>query len=218
MKFFLDTANIDEIAKGVEWGIVDGVTTNPTLVAREGASFEERIVEICKIVKGPVSAEVISTDYHSMVNEAKRLASLNEHVVVKIPMVPEGIKAVKHLSSIGIKTNVTLIFTPNQALIAAKAGATYASPFIGRLDDISHDGLELLKTIKTIYNNYSFNTQIIAASIRHPYHVREAALIGVDIATVPFTILNKLFNHPLTDKGLQRFLDDWNAYLQSHSN
>ena len=215
MKFFLDTANLSNIKAAADWGIVDGVTTNPTLISKEGVDFETRIKEICDVVRGPVSAEVVSTNYEGMLNEAKSLAKLDEHVVIKIPMIPEGIKAVKILTSMGIKTNVTLVFSPNQALIAAKAGATYVSPFIGRLDDISHDGLSLLSDIKTIYDEYSFKTQIIAASIRHPYHVREAALMGIDVATIPFSILQKLFLHPLTDKGLTRFLDDWNSYLKT---
>ena len=215
MKFFLDTANIEDIKKAVDWGVVDGVTTNPTLISKEGADFESRIIEICEVVKGPVSAEVVSTDFEGMLKEAVSLSKLNEYVVVKIPMTMEGIKAVKKLSSLGIKTNVTLVFSPNQALLAAKAGATYVSPFIGRLDDISHDGLLLLDSIKKIYDAYSFSTQIIAASIRHPYHVREAAMMGIDIATIPFTILEKLFMHPLTEKGLARFLDDWNKYLSN---
>jgi transaldolase len=215
MKFFLDTANLNDIKIAVDWGIVDGVTTNPTLISKEGADFKTRIKEICDVVKGPVSAEVVSTDYKGMLNEAKDLAMLDENVVIKIPMIPEGIKTVKALAFMGIKTNVTLVFSPNQALIAAKAGATYVSPFIGRLDDISHDGLSLLSDIKAIYDEYSFKTQIIAASIRHPYHVREAALMGIDVATIPFSILQKLFLHPLTDKGLARFLEDWNNYLKA---
>jgi transaldolase len=215
MKFFLDTANIDEIRTAVDWGIIDGVTTNPTLIAKENADFQERIKEICKVVDGPVSAEVISTDFGGIINEAKELAKISANVVVKIPMVPDGIKAVKKLSEMGIKTNVTLIFTLNQALIAAKAGATFASPFIGRLDDIGHNGLSLLKGIKQTYVLYGFTTQIIAASIRHPFHIREAALMGIDVATVPFSILSKLFHHPLTDKGLDKFISDWNDFIGS---
>lgn len=215
MLIFLDTANLDEIKQGVEWGIVDGVTTNPTLIAKEGADFETRIKEICEIVQGPVSAEVISLKFDEMVEEARRLAAIDEHVVVKIPMTPDGIKAVKILSAEGIKTNVTLVFSPNQALIAAKAGATYVSPFIGRIDDNGNDGVRLLEEIMQIYANYGFDTQVIAASVRHPMHVVQAAIIGVDIATVPFDVLKKMFVHPLTDVGIKRFLEDWERYKQS---
>ncbi|ODN31388.1 fructose-6-phosphate aldolase [Fervidobacterium thailandense] len=214
MLIFLDTANLDEIKQGIEWGIVDGVTTNPTLIAKEGADFETRIKEICEIVQGPVSAEVISLKFDEMVEEARRLAAIDEHVVVKIPMTPDGIKAVKVLSAEGIKTNVTLVFSPNQALIAAKAGATYVSPFIGRIDDNGNDGVRLLEEIMQIYANYGFDTQVIAASVRHPMHVVQAAMIGVDIATVPFDVLKKMFNHPLTDVGIKRFLEDWEKYKQ----
>jgi len=212
MKIFLDTANIDEIRQGVEWGIVDGVTTNPTLISKEGADFEKRIKEICELVQGPVSAEVISLNWNEMVEEAKRLAKINEHVVVKIPMTPDGIRAVKILAGEGIRTNVTLVFSANQALLAAKAGATYVSPFIGRIDDNGNDGLKLLEEIMEIYINYGFETEVIAASVRHPMHVIEAAKIGVDIATIPFDVLKKMFLHPLTDVGIKRFLDDWEAY------
>ncbi|MGQ9855707.1 MAG: fructose-6-phosphate aldolase [Fervidobacterium sp.] len=212
MKIFLDTANIDEIRQGVEWGIVDGVTTNPTLIAKEGADFEKRIKEICELVQGPVSAEVISLDWKEMVEEARKLSSIDEHVVVKIPMTPDGIRAVKVLSAEGIKTNVTLVFSANQALLAAKAGATFVSPFIGRIDDNGNDGLRLLEEIMQIYTNYGFDTEVIAASVRHPMHVVEAAMIGVDIATIPFDVLKKMFLHPLTDVGIKRFLQDWEAY------
>ncbi len=212
MKIFLDTANIDEIRQGVEWGIVDGVTTNPTLIAKEGADFEKRIKEICELVQGPVSAEVISLNWNEMVEEAKRLAKIDEHVVVKIPMTPDGIRAVKILAGEGIRTNVTLVFSANQALLAAKAGATYVSPFIGRIDDNGNDGLKLLEEIMEIYINYGFETEVIAASVRHPMHVIEAAKIGVDIATIPFDVLKKMFLHPLTDVGIKRFLADWEAY------
>ncbi|HCZ06300.1 MAG: transaldolase [Thermotogota bacterium] len=215
MKIFLDTANLEEIRKGVEWGVVDGVTTNPTLIAKEGADFETRVKEICDLVKGPVSAEVVSTDFEGMVKEARELAKLSEHVVVKIPMTQEGIKAVKRLSSEGIKTNVTLVFSPTQAILAAKVGATYVSPFIGRIDDVSSDGLKLLNEIVAIYDNYAFETEIIAASLRHPMHVLEAALMGVDIVTMPFAVLEKLFSHPLTDIGLKRFAEDWERYMRS---
>lgn len=212
MKIFLDTANLEEIKKGVEWGIIDGVTTNPSLVAKEKAIFEERIKEICQIVKGPVSAEVISTDWKGMIKEAKKLSEIDENVVVKIPLTPDGVRAIKELSKEGIKTNATLIFSPTQAILAAKVGATYVSPFIGRLDDISWDGLKLLETIIDIFNNYLFETEIIAASIRHPMHVLKAALLGTDIVTIPFSTLEKLFKHPLTDKGLEKFLKDWETY------
>ncbi len=215
MKIFLDTANLEEIRQGVEWGIVDGVTTNPTLIAKEGADFEKRIKEICELVQGPVSAEVISLNWEGMVEEARKLAAIDEHVVVKIPMTPDGIKAVKILSAEGIKTNVTLVFSANQALLAAKAGATYVSPFVGRIDDNGNDGLKLLEEIMQIFVNYGFETEVIAASIRHPMHVVEAALIGVDIATVPFDVLKKMFMHPLTDVGIKRFLQDWESYKSS---
>jgi len=215
MKIFLDTANLEEIRQGVEWGIVDGVTTNPTLIAKEGADFEKRIKEICELVQGPVSAEVISLNWEGMVEEARKLAAIDEHVVVKIPMTPDGIKAVKILSAEGIKTNVTLVFSANQALLAAKAGAMYVSPFVGRIDDNGNDGLKLLEEIMQIFANYGFETEVIAASIRHPMHVVEAALIGVDIATVPFDVLKKMFMHPLTDVGIKRFLQDWESYKSS---
>ena len=212
MKFFLDTANIDQIRRGVEWGIIDGVTTNPSLVATENVDFETRIKEICELVKGPVSAEVISTETSLMLEEARRLAAISKYVVVKIPMIPEGIKAVRILSDEGIKTNVTLIFSANQALIAAKAGASYVSPFVGRIDDNSSDGMQLVEEIQTIFTNYDFDTEIIVASVRHPLHVLQSALIGADIATVPFAVLEKLFKHPMTDLGLKRFLQDWQSY------
>ncbi|GAB6188785.1 fructose-6-phosphate aldolase [Marinitoga arctica] len=215
MKIFLDTANIEEIRTAKNWGIIDGVTTNPTLVSKEGnIDFETRVKEICEVVKGPVSAEVVSMDYENMVKEARHLASLSEYVVVKIPMTQDGIKAVKTLSSEGIKTNVTLIFSPLQALLAAKAGATYVSPFIGRIDDIGNQGLDLIEEILQIYYNYDFDTQIIAASVRHPYHVVEVAKMGCDVATIPFGVLQKLFFHPLTDKGIERFNEDWRKYLE----
>lgn len=213
MKFFLDTANIDEIRQAASWGILDGVTTNPTLVSREGKiDFKERIREICEVVKGPVSAEVVSTDYDGMVREAVELAKIAENVTVKIPMTKDGIKAVSTLSKKGIKTNVTLVFSANQALIAAKAGATFVSPFIGRLDDIGNDGMAILSDILEIFRNYGIKSEIIAASIRHPEHVRQAALLGAHIATIPFKVLSMMFNHPLTDKGIEKFLEDWKEY------
>lgn len=212
MKIFLDTANIEEIKKGVNWGIIDGVTTNPTLVSKENAVFEDRIVEICETVKGPVSAEVISTDYEGMIKEAEKLAKLNPHVIVKIPMLPEGIKAVKTLSEKGIKTNVTLIFSPLQAYLAAKAGANYVSPFIGRMDDIGNTGMDIVGEIITIFENYQFATEVLVASVRHTEHVLEAALTGADVVTIPFDVLEKMFKHPMTDIGLERFLKDWKKY------
>lgn len=210
MRFFIDTANIAEIKEAHSMGMVDGVTTNPSLIAREGRVFEEVIREICEIVDGPISAEVIATDFAGMLKEAKKLADIHDNIVVKIPMTIDGIKATKALTEEGIKTNVTLVFSPLQALMAAKAGATFVSPFVGRLDDISLDGMLLVEQIVEIYNNYAFDTQVIVASIRNPLHVLDAALMGADIATIPFNVLSKLAAHPLTDKGLKAFLDDWN--------
>lgn len=209
MKFFIDTANLQEIRKANELGLLDGVTTNPTLVAREGRDFEELIKEICKIVDGPVSAEVISVEAEGMVKEARQLAKLADNIVVKIPMIYEGIKATKILSKEDISTNVTLVFSPLQALIAAKAGATFVSPFIGRLDDISSVGMGIVEDIVAIYENYGFETEVIVASIRNPVHVLDAALIGAHIATIPFKVLIQLAEHPLTEIGLDRFLADW---------
>jgi transaldolase len=210
MKFFIDTANIEEIKKANSMGMVDGVTTNPTLIAREKGNFEDIIKEICKIVDGPISAEVISLDSEGMVKEARHLASIHKNIVVKIPMTIDGMKATRQLSEEGIKTNVTLIFSPLQALMAAKAGATYVSPFIGRLDDISNEGLLLVEQIVEIFNNYAFDTEVIVASVRNPLHVLDSALMGADIATIPFKVLSKFASHPLTDKGIKAFLDDWN--------
>lgn len=212
MKIFLDTANIEEIKKAYELGIIDGVTTNPTLISKENVEFSQRIKEICDIVKKPISAEVVSIDAENMIKEARILARISPHVVIKIPMIEEGIKATKVLSLEGIKTNVTLVFTPLQALIAAKVGATYISPFVGRLDDISTEGIKLVEDIKKIFANYSFNTQIIVASIRHPEHILRAAKIGADIVTIPMNVLLKIMKHPLTDSGLQTFLSDWEKY------
>ncbi|MFZ0243423.1 MAG: fructose-6-phosphate aldolase [Desulfobacterales bacterium] len=209
MKFFIDTANIKEIKEAASMGMVDGVTTNPSLVAREGREFEGLIKEICDLVDGPVSAEVISTDTKGMLTEARKLVKIHPNIVVKIPMTVDGLKAVRKLTEDGVRTNVTLVFSPIQALMAAKAGAAYVSPFVGRLDDIAHDGLLLVEQIADIYTNYDFETEIIVASVRHPLHVLEAALIGADIATIPFNVLSKLAAHPLTDKGLKAFLDDW---------
>jgi len=209
MKFFIDTANIDEIKEANSMGMVDGVTTNPSLIAKEGRDFEEIIKEICQIVDGPISAEVISIDTKGMIKEARHLAKIHDNIVVKIPMTVDGLKATRALSEEGIKTNVTLAFSPLQALMAAKAGATYISPFIGRLDDLSQEGLLLVEQIVEIYSNYAFDTEIIVASIRNPLHVLESALMGADIATIPFSVLGKLAAHPMTDKGLKAFLDDW---------
>ncbi len=210
MKFFIDTANINEIKEANDMGMVDGVTTNPSLIAKEGRDFEEIIKEICEIVDGPISAEVVSTDTEGMLEEARKLSKIHNNIVIKIPMLVDGLKATRKLSEEGIKTNVTLVFSPLQALMAAKAGATYVSPFIGRLDDISQEGLLLVEQIVEIYSNYAFDTEIIVASIRNPLHVLESALMGADIATIPFNVLSKLAAHPLTDKGLKAFLDDWN--------
>lgn len=209
MKFFIDTANIEEIRKANELGMVDGVTTNPSLVAKEGREFKGLLKEICDLVDGPVSAEVVSLDKEGMVREARGLAGMAENIVVKIPMIEEGLKAVKVLAQEGIKTNVTLCFSPTQALMAAKAGAAYISPFVGRLDDISHRGMELAEQIITIYDNYGFETEVIVASVRNATHVVDAALMGADIATIPFKVIRQLIKHPLTDIGLEKFLADW---------
>jgi transaldolase len=209
MKFFIDTANIDEIKKANELGMVDGVTTNPSLVSKEGREFKGLLKEICSIVDGPVNAEVVSMDSTGMVREAKELAKLAENIVVKIPLIQEGLKAVKILAEQEIKTNVTLCFSPVQALMAAKAGASYVSPFVGRLDDISHRGMDLVEQIMTIYDNYGFETEVIVASIRNPIHVVDAALMGADIATIPYKVMEQLIRHPLTDIGLDKFLADW---------
>jgi transaldolase len=209
MKIFIDTANLEHIREVNSWGILDGVTTNPSLVAKENRDFMALVKEICSIVDGPISAEAVSMDSEGMVKEARELSKIHRNVIVKIPMTSEGLKAVKVLSREGIRTNVTLVFSPNQALLAAKAGATYVSPFVGRLDDISHDGMALVRDIVTILNNYGFKTQVIAASIRHPVHVTEAALAGAHIATVPYDVLKKMLKHNLTDEGIQKFLKDW---------
>jgi len=209
MKFFIDTANINEIKEAAALGILDGVTTNPSLVAKEGKDFRKLLDEILSIVDGPVSAEVISTDYDGILNEAHELAKIHKNIVVKVPLIKEGLKAVRTLTSENIKTNVTLCFSPSQALLAAKAGATYISPFVGRLDDISHDGMELISQIVQIYKNYDYKTQVLVASIRHPLHLVDAALMGADVSTMPFSVINRLFQHPLTDLGLEKFLSDW---------
>jgi transaldolase len=209
MKFFLDTANINEIKEGLAWGIVDGVTTNPSLVAKEGVNFHQRIKEICAVVDGSVSAEVTALDSDAMIKEGHVLAKLHPNVTVKVPLIPEGIKTCKALSSEGIKVNVTLCFSPAQALIAAKAGATYVSPFVGRLDDVSQDGMQLIRDIVLIYKNYDFKTQVLSASLRHPMHVVQSAMAGAHVGTMPYSVLKQLFNHPLTDIGLKKFLADW---------
>ena len=214
MKFFLDTANLDELKKGVGWGIVDGVTTNPTLIAKEGKPFEEHIREICAIVDGDISAEVVSTDHAGMIKEGHGLAKIHKNVVVKCPLTREGIMATSALSKDGIRVNVTLCFTPGQALIAAKAGAYIISPFVGRLDDIGYTGMDLIRSIVQIYRNYGYKTKVLAASLRSPTHVIDSALAGADIGTMPFKVLDMLFNHPLTDKGLDQFLKDWAKVFQ----
>ena len=209
MKLYLDTANLEKIRKLNQMGVVDGVTTNPSLVAKEPGEFEEIIVSICKEVKGPVSAEVVSTDHDGMVKEARHLASLDSHVVVKIPIIPEGLRATKTVSALGIPVNMTLVFSANQGLLAAKAGASYISPFIGRLDDVGQRGMELVEDLVRIRDNYHFRAQVLVGSIRHPLHVVEAAKIGADISTMPPEVMEKMVQHPLTDIGLKRFLEDW---------
>ena len=215
MKFFLDTANVKQIKEAAGWGILDGVTTNPSLVAKENAKFEDLIKEICDIVLGPVSVESVSTKAEDIIEESMGLASLADNVVVKIPICLEGLRATKVLSQEGIHINTTLIFSSMQALLAAKAGTRYVSPFVGRLDDISHDGMNLVDEIVTIYDNYGMDTEIIVASIRHPLHVVEAAMMGADIATIPFGVIEKLVKHPLTDIGMEKFLRDWKKVKKS---
>lgn len=214
MKFFIDTANIEEIKKAVALGMVDGVTTNPSLIAKENRPFEDLLHEICSLVDGPVNGEVVSLEAEGMVDEGRKLAAFHENIVVKIPMTTEGLKAVKILSGENIRTNVTLIFSPMQALMAAKAGAAYVSPFVGRLDDISQVGMDLVNDIMNIYGNYGYETEVIVASIRNPVHVVEAALIGADIATIPFKVIDQLAKHPLTDIGMDKFLADWEKRAQ----
>jgi transaldolase len=210
MKFFIDTANIAQIKEAEAMGILDGVTTNPSLIAKENGNFKEILTEITKIVDGPISGEVVALNYDGMMKEAEELAAIHKNIVVKIPLIKEGIKAVKSLSGMGIKTNVTLCFSPAQAILAAKAGATYISPFVGRLDDISHVGMDLVEQIAQIYMNYDYETEIIVASIRNPIHIVEAGMIGADIVTVPFKVIEQLFKHPLTDIGIEKFMADWN--------
>jgi transaldolase len=209
MKFFIDTADVKEIRAAWEMGVVDGVTTNPSLIAKTGRGFEETIKDICAIVDGPISAEVVGLAAPEMIAEGRQLAALHRNIVVKIPMTTEGMKAVKALTAEGIRTNVTLCFSANQALLAAKAGATYISPFVGRLDDISQDGMDLIRDIVLIYRNYGFATQVLVASVRNPVHVLESARIGAHVATVPFSVINQLAQHPLTDAGIKKFLADW---------
>ena len=209
MKLFLDTANLEEIRKATDMGVLDGVTTNPSLIAKEGAEFEKRIYDICEIVQGPVSAEVVSTEANGMYAEAQRLKKIHNWVVIKLPTIPEGLKAAKRLIAEGSKVNMTLCFSPSQALLVGKLGATYVSPFLGRLDDISQVGMDLIRDIVTIYKNYSFKTQVLSASLRHPLHVVDAAKAGSHVATMPFKVFDLLIKHPLTDKGLAQFLKDW---------
>jgi transaldolase len=209
MKFFLDTANIDDIRNAAEYGFIDGVTTNPSLISKEGRAFKDILLEITRIVDGPISAEVVSTDAAGILREANELAKVHENIVVKVPMIKEGMKALKQLSKDGIKTNVTLVFSCNQALVAAKLGATYVSPFVGRLDDIGEFGMDMVGDIVEIFSNYQFSTQVLVASVRHPIHIREAALMGAHVATMPPKVLEQLIKHPLTDIGLERFLKDW---------
>jgi transaldolase len=209
MKFFLDTANIEEIRNAAEYGLIDGVTTNPSLVSKEGRAFKDIILEITRIVDGPISAEVVSTEAAGIMREAYELAQLHKNIVVKIPMIKEGMKALKQLSGDGIRTNITLIFNCNQALVAAKLGATYVSPFVGRFDDVSEVGMNLIADLVKIFSNYRFPTQILVASCRNPLHIREAALLGAHVATMPYKVLEQLLKHPLTDIGLERFLKDW---------
>ena len=219
MKLFLDTANISEIEKGLQWGVISGVTTNPSLVAKDKASsFHEHVKKIADIVKGPVSAEVISTKTDDMIKEARVLSALDPNIVIKIPMTKEGMSATKKLSEEGVPVNVTLVFSPQQALLAALAGATYVSPFIGRLDDIGEDGVGLVYDISKLFLVHDFNTQIIAASIRHPRHVFEVAAAGAHIITLPFKVLEQMFNHPLTNIGIKKFLEDWEVYIKDHGN
>ena len=208
MQIFIDSADIEEIRDAAAMGVVDGVTTNPSLVAKTGRPFKDVLVDICEVIDGPISAEVIATDYHGMMTEARSLAKMHENIVVKIPLIAEGLKAVRTLTEEGIRTNVTLCFSPTQGLLAAKAGATYVSPFIGRIDDISGNGMEIVEQLVTIYQNYGLTTQVLAASIRHPVHVVQASLIGAHVATLPHKVIHQLVKHPLTDSGLERFLAD----------
>jgi len=209
MKFFLDTADVDEIARGLEWGMVDGVTTNPSLIAKQGKPYLPTVQAIAKMVDGPVSGEVLATDHDGMMEQGRRLAGLADNVVVKVPLSPDGLRAVRDLAAEGIRSNVTLCFSPAQALLAAKAGAAFISPFVGRVDDVGGSGMEIVEQIVAIYHNYEFETEVLVASVRHPLHVVQAALMGADVATIPFSTLERLYRHPLTDVGLERFLSDW---------
>jgi transaldolase len=209
MRFFLDTADLEEIETGLEWGMVDGITTNPSLIAKQGKPYLATVQAIARLVPGPVSGEVLATDIDGMLDQGRRLAGLADNVVVKVPLLPAGLRAVAMLRAENIKTNVTLCFSAAQALLAAKAGASYISPFIGRIDDVAQDGMELVEQILTIYRGYAFETQVLVASVRHPLHVVQAALLGADVATLPFKVLEQLYRHPLTDIGLERFLSDW---------
>lgn len=211
MKLYLDTANVKEIQEGANLGLIDGVTTNPSLVAKEGRSFKEMLLEICNMVDGPISAEVVGVESEAMIKEGRDLAKVHKNIVVKVPLIPEGLRATKKLSAEGIRVNVTLCFSPTQALLAAKAGAWCVSPFIGRLDDVSSDGMALIRQIVTIYKNYDYKTQVLVASVRHPQHVVEAALVGGHICTMPYSVFQQLAKHPLTDIGLKKFLADWDA-------
>lgn len=214
MKFFLDTANLDEIREAASWGQVDGVTTNPSLIAKEGRDFKEVINQICAIVDGPISAEVISLEAEGMIREGRDIAAWHPNVIIKVPMTIEGLKAVKVFAAEGIKTNVTLVFSANQALLAARAGATYISPFVGRLDDEGQDGMSLISEIVEVFSNYDFETQILVASVRHPIHVTQAAKLGADVVTMPYKILKQMYHHPLTDSGIAKFLKDWESTKQ----
>jgi len=214
MKFFIDTANLEQIKSAAAMGVLDGVTTNPSLAAKETTPYRELLAEICKVVPGPVSAEVLATEYDGMMKEAKELAAIADNIVVKIPTILEGLKAIKSLTEEGIHTNATLVFSPSQALLVAKAGASFVSPFIGRLDDVSTHGMELIEQIVTIYHNYSFTTEVLVASVRHPMHVVEAALIGADVTTMPYSVLSKLIKHQLTDIGLEKFISDFKKAQQ----
>lgn len=209
MKIFLDTANIDEIRKACSWGIIDGITTNPSLISKENKDFKETVLEICDICKGPISAEVLSLNADEIIKEARQISKWSDNIVIKVPLIQDGIKAVSILSKEGIKTNATLVFSTNQAILACKAGATYISPFVGRVDDIGWDGIGLIKEIMTVINNYGYKSQVISASIRHPMHVTESAKAGCHVATIPYKVLEQMFKHPLTDIGVQRFLEDW---------
>lgn len=219
MKFFIDTADLDEIQEAHDLGVLDGVTTNPSLCAKIGvADFEGHIAKICNMIDGDVSAEVVSTEYEEIVSEARHLAKIADNVVVKVPLIKDGIKAIKTLSDEGIRTNCTLCFSATQAMLAAKAGATYISPFIGRIDDISSDGMQLIEDVVNIYDNYGFETEVLAASIRHPMHVLEAARLGADVATMPLNVIDQLMHHPLTDRGLEKFLADWDSLQEELEN